>query len=89
MKKDQVRFESENHATIRRQDGRVEVGTFHEMREGQPMPDGAELVQIDYRPNSEWHDSKTLYKNGPSQVATPKYREGYDRIFGKKEVGLA
>ncbi len=28
--------------------------------------------------------------SGPAQVATPRYREGYDRIFGKKkEVGLA
>lgn len=28
--------------------------------------------------------------DGPPQVATPAYREGYDRIFGKKQkVGLA
>jgi hypothetical protein len=89
MKRDQVRFESDNHATIKRQDGSVQFGTFDEMREGQPIPKGAELVQVDYHPENEWHNSETLYRNGPAQVATPAYREGYDRIFGKKEVGLA
>ena len=89
MKKDKVRFESDDHATIKRQDGSVQIGTFHEMRDGQPLPEGAELVQVDYHPGDEWHNSETLYKQGPAQVATPAYREGYERIFGKKEVGIA
>lgn len=27
--------------------------------------------------------------DGPAQVATPAYRDGYDRIFGKQKVGQA
>jgi hypothetical protein len=45
-----------------------------------------------------WREAETLYSgpaqkaggDGPAQVATKEYREGYDRIFGKRgEVGLA
>lgn len=90
MKKDQVRFDSESHATIQRQDGSVQVGTFHEMHEGQPLPEGSELVHVNYHPKNEWHDSETVHRSGPAQVATPAYREGHERIFGKKqEVGLS
>lgn len=89
MKKDQVKFHSDGHCALRRRDGNVEVGTFFEAHDGQPIPEGAELVQVDYNPRNEWHNAETLYKNGPAQVATPAYRDGYDRIFGKKEVGLA
>ena len=33
---------------------------------------------------------QTATTTGPAQVATPAYRAGYDRIFGKKQkVGIA
>lgn len=92
--KDQVKFGSAIdantcQATRRQANGEVQVGTMSELQDGHPIPEGAELIQVNYRPSNEWHDAETIYKHGPSQVATPAYREGYDRIFGKKEVGIS
>jgi hypothetical protein len=54
------------------------------------MLPGSEIAHISPEDSDGWHEVQTLYRNGPAQVATPKYREGYDRIFGKKpDVGLA
>lgn len=94
MAKDKIRFGSMISAdtcqmTRRQPNGETQIGTAFEVQDGKPIPEGAELLQVDYRPSEEWHDAETVYRNGPAQVATPAYREGYDRIFGKKEVGLA
>jgi hypothetical protein len=74
---------------IRRRDGQEdEVSLISKMKDGEAVPAGAEIIHI--KPgDDEWHDVDVLYRSGPAQVATPRYREGYDRIFGKKEVGLA
>jgi hypothetical protein len=67
----------------------------HEMKvwvpkPGEPLPEGAEALSMGFECRDGWHDVETVYRNGPAQVATPKYRDGYDRIFGKKtDVGLA
>ena len=92
--KDQVRLGPETGsgrgAAIRRHDGAVEFGTFMETKEGQPIPEGAELIRVGPEDDDGWRDVTTVYKSGPAQVATPAYREGYDRVFGKKQkVGLA
>lgn len=92
---------------IDKEDG-LFVGTITTARDGQPIQDGQELVQIDRACQDGWHDAETLYTygedtsvdsgnaasvlptSGPAQVATPAYRAGYDRIFGKKTaVGVA
>jgi len=40
--------------------------------------------------NEQTSDDGERNQSGPPQVETPAYREGYDRIFGKKpSVGLA
>lgn len=58
--------------------------------DGAPMLPSSEIAHISPEDSDGWHEVQTLYRNGPAQVATPKYREGYDRIFGKKpDVGLA
>jgi hypothetical protein len=96
MMKDQIRFGSEiepgRGAAIRRHDGGLGVGTFMEVKDGQPIPEGAELIQVGAEDSDGWRDVTTVYKSersGPAQVATPKYREGHDRIFGKQKMGLA
>lgn len=54
---------------------------------------GSEVVDIEEHDGR--HMAKTIYKvplaagEGPAQVATPAYRDGYDRVFGKQKVGLA
>lgn len=101
-KKDQVRIGGEigpNTRLVERRKGeRIAQGTLTPVIDGRPIPEGAELVRLTPG-EDEWHNVETLYRHearsepalsGPPQVATPAYRDGYDRIFGKKPaVGLA
>lgn len=87
--KDQIRITPFGTA-IRRNDEEVSYGTFREAKEGQSIPQGAEFIHAGEADADGWRDVTSIYKNGPAQVATPQYREGYDRIFGKKQkVGVA
>jgi hypothetical protein len=97
VKKDQIRIGEEvgpnTHLVERRKDGRVHLGTLTPMKNGQSLLTNAEVVKITPG-EDEWHDVETVYEpgpelSGPPQVATPAYRKGYDRIFGKQKVGLA
>jgi hypothetical protein len=78
---------------LRRTDEELSFGTFTEVKEGQPIPEGAELAHLSGENEDGWRDVTSVYKResaGPAQVATPAYREGYDRIFWKKQkVGVA
>ncbi len=110
--KDQIRLGREispgRHETLRRRDGKISNGLFGGLKEGQPIPKGAEIVSLGKPDADGWHDANVLYRHednpvaapvevtekrntsdGPPQVATPEYRKGYDRIFGKQKVGLA
>ncbi len=81
----------------RQRNGERSTGVLAPLRDGQTLAEGTELVTVDTSGESEdgWRDASTIYtvratSDGPAQVATPAYREGYDRIFGKKPtVGLA
>lgn len=79
-------------AVARQRDNRLEIGMVRPLREGQPIPEGVELIRVD-NPDCTcggWQDVETLRGGGPAQVATPAYRDGYDRIFGgKTKVGSA
>jgi hypothetical protein len=70
---------------IRKTDGGDTEAVLVPITEGQPLPPGAEVIQT--RPRSEdVLEVRSVYKvKGPSQVATPQYRENYDQIFGKKK----
>lgn len=90
--KDQLRAVAGN--VVRRRKGDEETfGVLAPLEDGRPLPEGAEIVKVALRRDGDdWHDVEVLYRNasGPAQVATPAYREGYDRIFGKKPtVGVA
>jgi hypothetical protein len=95
--KDQIRLGSDTDqghgGAIRRSNGKIiGFGTFSEVKEGQPIREGAELIRVGAEDDEGWRDVTTVYeheRSGPAQVATPAYRSGYDRIFSKKqEVGL-
>lgn len=97
MKKDQVRIGQEvgpnTRLVERRRGDRVSVGTLTPLKNGQSLLTGAEVVKVTPG-EGEWHDVETVYEpepelSGPPQVATPAYRAGWSRVFGKKEVGLA
>jgi hypothetical protein len=73
---------------VRYRNGTVrDVGFIMPAREGVPVPAGAELVNLRRREDGAY-DCTTLVK-GPPQVSTPAYREGWDSIFGKREVAQA
>lgn len=77
-------------AALVEKDGQEHETTVKFAKEGDAVAPGQSLVQLGASDNEGWHDATVLFHNGPAQVATPKYREGYDRIFGKKtEVGVA
>jgi len=80
-------------AVARKRGDAIEVGAVKSLREGESIPENVELIRVD-NPNCTcggWQDVESLGTvNGPAQVATPAYREGYDRIFGgKTKVGSA
>ena len=94
--KNQIRLSPENQgrgAAIRRNGDGFGFGTFSEVKEGQPIREGAELIRIGPEDDDGWRDVTSIYeheRSGPAQVATPAYRDGYDRIFGgKQKMGLA
>lgn len=64
--------------------------TIRKMRDGETVAPGREVAHVGDADGDGWQGVTTLYKSGPAQVATPAYREGYDRIFGTKgQVGQA
>lgn len=94
--KDRIRRRDGRVYTRRHSDGRTSEGILYPMQDGMPIPEGGELVDVSPPDDDGWQDVESLYKSdratsdGPAQVATPAYRAGYDRIFGKKpSVGLA
>ena len=96
MKRDEVKIGQEIapkvFAGVRRQpDGKTERVALHMVEDGMPLMPDTELVDVHLPPDEEgWCRVEPLYKSGPAQVATPQYREGHDRIFGKKQkAGLA
>lgn len=64
----------------------LKPGLMYPMKEGVPIPENAHLLEHVggniYKPGP----SVAQLKQGPVQVSTPAYRQGYDRIFGKKPV---
>lgn len=108
-KKDQIRIGPEiapgKRATMRRRDDKISTGSFGGLKEGQPIPNGAEIISLGAPDPDGWHDVNVLYRHeearaaapvetveppkrgtsdGPPQVATPAYREGWSRVYAKK-----
>ncbi len=78
---------------VRRQGDETQLVSLTTMKDGTSLVPGSEIVDIEEQGGR--YMAKTLYKvplaggDGPAQVATPAYRDGWNRVFGKKEVGLA
>lgn len=78
----------------RRCNGQIKHVKVAAVSDGEPIDPGSELATFDEQGRLEdgerWHTITSSYIHGPPQVATPAYRDGYDRIFGRKqEVGQA
>lgn len=66
----------------------VSVGTMSVAEDGKPLSEGSELVRLTHIENNRYQ-VEHLYSHGPAKVASEEYRNGWDRIFGKKEVAQA
>ena len=77
------------HIAIRRDaDGNEHKVVAGPMEDGASIMPGTEILSVSSKCRDGWHEVRPIY--GPPQVATPAYRKGHDRIFGKKpDVGLA
>jgi hypothetical protein len=60
------------------------------VKEGQPIPEGADYVMARQTKNPRIWDSVTVFSNrkGPPKVVSPEYRENYDKIFGGDDDDL-
>ena len=79
---------------VRLREGRVETGELREAQEGKPIV--GELVKLSKRPEHERlfnvevlakgaePPARALEHKGPARVATEKYRQGWDAIFGAR-----
>jgi len=79
---------------LRARPGQIEAGEVRPLREGQPLAPGGEVVRLVERPEAPClYDVKVDYQvpageeaagrdaGGPPQVATPAYRESWERTF--------
>lgn len=66
---------------IASKDGRP-VGMTHmeRLEEGRPIPPGRTVYYTD----DDGHIVDT-FRYGPAQVASPRYRDGWDAVFGKQK----
>jgi hypothetical protein len=83
------------YAALRRRNGEVQRVLVRLAQDGKPIQPGSELVIVGDSScecgDGHWRKLESVYgeRSGPAQVATPAYRNGYDRIFGKQKVGLS
>lgn len=86
--------DGEGARVLRARPGHVEAGEIRPLRQGQPLATGGEVVRLVERPDASCvYDVKVDYKvpastapavraaSGPAQVATPAYRDSWDRTF--------
>jgi hypothetical protein len=79
---------------LRARPGRLDAGEMRPMQDGKPLGSG-EIVRLERRPGSEdappmfdvhvEHklEPQTRTSDKPAQVATPAYRESWERTFGR------
>jgi hypothetical protein len=74
---------------LRAQGGKLKEGWLIPVRNGQPFPPGAEIVQGKACAEQGVLSLTTVYKpKGPGQVATPAFRKNYDAVFKSKRTDL-
>jgi hypothetical protein len=85
--------DGEGARVLRARPGQIEAGEVRPLRQGQPLAPGGEVVRLVARSGApRVYDVKVDYEvpsaatpsraaNGPAQVATPAYRESWDRTF--------
>jgi len=76
-------------AVLRKRGERVEAAVLARAEHGQPIH--GDLVRLTPREEPRLFDVETLHEaprrdaGGPAQVASPSYRDGWERVFAKKK----
>ncbi|MCA9609362.1 MAG: hypothetical protein KC619_27365 [Myxococcales bacterium] len=89
---------AEKLAVLRKRGDKVEAAVLAKAEEGKPVH--GDLVRLSAREEPHLYDVETIHeapkpdasttptptgaRSGPAQVASPAYREGWDRIFPAK-----
>jgi hypothetical protein len=83
--------DGEGARVLRARPGQIEAGEVRPIRQGQPLAPGGEVVRLSARSEAPClYDVKVDYEvpatpprsaSGPAQVATPAYRESWERTF--------
>jgi hypothetical protein len=87
--------DGEGARVFRARPGHIEAGEVRPLREGQSLAPGGEVVRLVERPGTPCvYDVKVDYQvpattpapaaraaTGPAQIATPAYRESWERTF--------
>jgi hypothetical protein len=75
------------HSALRRTpDGKIREVACSPLRDGVPLSPNSEIANVSKETEDGWHtltDVCKLAGDGPAQVATPAYREGWSRIYAK------
>jgi len=86
--------DGEGACVLRARPGRIEAGEVRPLREGRPLAAGGDVVRLTAREGApNVYDVDVHYTvpkdtaavdtaGGPAQVATPAYRDSWDRTFG-------
>ena len=77
-----------------RPDHTIEAGTLQVLKDGDPIDPSGETVRLNHVGPGDLYEVEPLYgspsqSNGPAQVNSEAYLQGWDRIFGKPVVGKA
>jgi hypothetical protein len=80
--------EDGNQQCLRHTNGQIENGQLRPFDGFENAPDGAEVLRIKSVAPSLGIITES-YKPGPAMVSSDAYRDGWDNIFGRKEVGQA
>ncbi len=79
--------DGQGYRVIRQRGGEIEVGAVRPLEEGKPIH--GEIVRLKAREDSpvlfdvDVQHGITAPRAGPAQVATEKYRQGWDSIFAR------
>ena len=82
---------------LRSRPDRLDLAELRPLRSGQPIQGAGEVVRLRQRGESpllydvdvQYHGEEQGGTGGPPQVATQRYRDNWEAIFGKKRRGVA
>jgi len=79
-----------------KKDGEVETGVANYIPEGEPLQPNQDILKVEhcgpglaFRVKDEFSTDAKGNRSGPAQVNSEAFKDGWDRIFGSRTVGVA